>query len=54
MKKDSIIERMKDIKFTTEHSLTHEQFRQLIRDKLERLERFERARQVQEERTLQP
>jgi hypothetical protein len=54
MKKIDLKQRMREVKFTTEHTLNEDQRRKLIQDKLERAERFYRFRQVQEERTLQP
>jgi hypothetical protein len=46
--------RMREVRFTTEHTLSREQFKQLIRDKVERAERQHRSVKVQEERTLHP
>ena len=46
--------RMREVKFTTEHTLNEDQRNKLIQDKLERAERHYRSRQVQKERTLQP
>lgn len=45
---------MREVRFTTEHTLTKEQFQKLIQDKIERAERQYRAKQVQQERTLHP
>ena len=45
---------MRDILFTTEHTMSSEQRQKLIQDKLERAERQFRARQVKQERTLHP
>jgi hypothetical protein len=47
-------QRMREVKFTTEHTLTKEQLQKLIQDKIERAERQYRAQQVQEERALHP
>jgi hypothetical protein len=46
--------RMREVKFTTEHTLTKDQLDRLIREKIERAERQYRLNQVQRERTLQP
>jgi hypothetical protein len=54
MKKIDLKQRMREVKFTTEHTLSNDQRNQLIREKLERAERFSRFKQVQQERTLQP
>ena len=54
MNKIDLKKRMREVKFTTEHSLSEDQLQKLIREKLERAERQLRSRQVQEERTLQP
>jgi hypothetical protein len=54
MKKIDLKKRMREVKFTTEHTLNEDQRNKLIQDKLERAERFYRSRQVQQERTLQP
>jgi hypothetical protein len=54
MKKIDLKQRMREVQFTTEHSLNKDQLIQLIREKLERAERFARFDKVQEERTLQP
>jgi hypothetical protein len=54
MNKIDLKQRMREVKFTTEHTLNEDQRRKLIQDKLERAERFYRSKQVQEERTLQP
>jgi hypothetical protein len=54
MKKVDFNQRFREVKFTTEHTLNKEQLKQLIQDKLERAERYYRAKQVQQERTLQP
>ena len=54
MKKIDLKKRMREVKFTTEHTLSEDQRHKLIQDKLERAERFKRSRQVQQERTLQP
>lgn len=45
---------MREVKFTTEHTLTKYQLDQLIKEKIERAERQRRMTQVQSERTLQP
>ena len=45
---------MREVKFTTEHTLSNDQRDKLIREKLERAERFASFRQVQTERTSQP
>jgi hypothetical protein len=45
--------RMREVKFITEHTLSDDQLKQIIKDKLERAERFKSSKQVQEERTLQ-
>jgi hypothetical protein len=54
MNKIDLKKRMREVKFTTEHTLSEDQLQKLIREKLERAERQLRSRQVQEERTLQP
>lgn len=54
MNKVDLKKRMREVKFTTEHTLSEDQLQKLIREKLERAERQLRSRQVQEERTLQP
>ena len=54
MIKIDLKKRMREVKFTTEHTLNEDQRNKLIQDKLERAERFYRSRQVQQERTLQP
>ena len=54
MKPVNLKQRMREVRFTTEHTLSKEQLNKLIQDKIERAERHYRARQVQEERTLQP
>jgi Spy/CpxP family protein refolding chaperone len=54
MKKIDLKQRMREVKFTTEHVLTPDQRDKLIREKLERAERFLRFDQVQKERTSQP
>ena len=45
---------MREVKFITEHTLTEDQRTKLIREKVERAERFHRFDQVQKERTSQP
>jgi hypothetical protein len=54
MKQVNLKQRMREVKFTTEHTLTKEQLHKLIQDKMERAERHYRSRKVKEERTLQP
>lgn len=54
MKRIDLKQRMREVMFITEHTLTDDQRNKLIRDKLERAERFARSKQVQQERTLQP
>ena len=54
MKQIDLKKRMREVKFTTEHTLTEDQRNKLIREKLERAERQYRSKQVQFERTLQP
>lgn len=54
MRKINLKQRMREVKFTTEHTLSEDQFKQLIQDKIERAERLYRYRKVQEERTLNP
>jgi len=54
MNKVDLKKRMREVKFTTEHTLSEDQLQKLIQEKLERAERFARDRYVQEERTLQP
>ena len=54
MNKIDLKKRMREVKFTTEHTLSEDQLQKLIREKLERAERQLRSRQVQQERTLQP
>jgi hypothetical protein len=54
MKKIDLKQRMREVKFTTEHTLSCDQRNKLIREKLERAERFASSRQVQQERTSQP
>jgi hypothetical protein len=54
MKKEDLKQRMREVQFTNEHTLNKEQLQKLIRDKLERAERYHRSSKVQEERTLQP
>jgi hypothetical protein len=53
LKKIDLNKRMREIKYTTEYTLTPKQRDQMIREKLERYEREYRSRQVQQERTLQ-
>jgi hypothetical protein len=52
--KIDLIKRFREVKFITEHTLTEDQRKKLIQDKLERAERHYRSKQVQQERTLQP
>lgn len=54
MKPVNLKQRMREVRFTTEHTLSKEQLHKLIQAKIERAERHYRSRQVQEERTLQP
>ena len=54
MKKVDLKQRMREVKFTTEHTLSADQRNKLIREKLERAERRYRSQQVLSERTLQP
>ena len=54
MKKIDLKQRMREVKFTTEHTLSEDQRNKLIREKLERAERQYRSKQVHSERTLQP
>ena len=54
MKKIDLKQRMREVKFITEHTLSEDQLKKLIQGKIERAERLHRSRQVQEERTLQP
>jgi hypothetical protein len=54
MKKIDLKKRMREVKFTTEHTLSEDQLKRLIRDKMERAERFRLNPKVQEERTLHP
>ena len=54
MNKIDLKQRMREVKFTTEHTLSADQRNKLIREKLERAEREYRFKKVQEERTLQP
>lgn len=54
MKTINLKQRMREVKFTTEHTLSRDQRNKLIQDKLERAERFYRFKKVQEERTLHP
>jgi hypothetical protein len=53
MNKIDLKQRMREVKFITEHTLSNDQRDKLIREKLERADRLYRAQQVQEERTLQ-
>ena len=54
MTKIDLKQRMREVKFTTEHTLSEDQRNKLIREKLERAERQLRSQRVQSERTLQP
>lgn len=54
MKKIDLKKRMREVKFTTEHTLSEDQRHKLIQDKLERAERSYRSSKVQRERTLNP
>ncbi len=54
MQKFDLKKRMREVRFTTEHTLTKEQLHKLIQDKMERAERHYRSAKVQEERTVQP
>jgi len=54
MKQNDLKQRMREVQFTTEHTLSKEQLHKLIQDKIERAERHYRSAKVQEERTLQP
>lgn len=54
MKKIDLKQRMREVKFITEHTLSEDQRTKLIREKLERAERFASFKQVQQERTSQP
>lgn len=54
MKQVNLKQRMREVQFTTEHTLSKEQLHKLIQAKMERAERFARDSKVQEERTLQP
>ena len=54
MKQKNLEQRMREVQFITEHTLSEEQLRKLIKDKIERAERYYRSAKVQEERTLQP
>lgn len=54
MKQIDLKRRMREVKFTTEHTLSEDQRNKLILEKLERAERQYRSKQVQQERTLQP
>ena len=54
MNKIDLQKRFREVKFTTEHTLTKDQRNKLIREKLERAERYLRSEQVQSERTLHP
>ena len=54
MKKIDLKQRMREVKFITEHTLSNDQRDKLIREKMERAERFVRGQQVQTERTSQP
>ena len=54
MIKIDLKQRMREVKFTTEHTLTEDQRDKLIKEKFERAERHMRSKQVQNERTLQP
>jgi len=54
MKQQDLKQRVRELQFISEHTLTEEQLKKLIRDKVERAERYYRSKQVQEERTLQP
>jgi hypothetical protein len=54
LKEIDLKQRMREIKFTTEHVLTKDQRNELIRAKLERAERMHRFDKVQQERVSQP
>lgn len=54
MKPVNLKQRMREVKFTTEHTLSKEQLNKLIQAKLERAERHYRSAKVQAERTLHP
>jgi hypothetical protein len=54
LKKIDLKQRMREVKFTTEHTLTPDQRDKMIKEKLERYEREYLSRKVQQERTLQP
>ena len=54
MKQKDLKQRVRELQFISEHTLSEEQLKKLIRDKVERAERYYRSAKVQEERTLQP
>lgn len=54
MKPVNLKQRMREVKFTTEHTLSKEQLNKLIQAKMERAERHSRSEKVQAERTLHP
>ena len=54
MKQKDLTQRIREAKFTAEHTLSKDQLHKLIQDKMERAERYYRSAKVQEERTLQP
>ena len=54
MKNIDLKQRMREVKFITEHCLSEDQRNKLIREKLERAERHYRSKQVHSERTFQP
>ena len=50
--KTDIRKKMQEIRFTTEFCLNEDQFQKLIRDKIERNERFHLHYKMKEKRTL--
>ena len=54
MKQTDLRKRMREMKFTDLTTLSQDQKEKMIKEKLERAERFLRADKVQKERTLQP
>jgi hypothetical protein len=54
MKKIDLKQRMREVMFTTEHTLNEDQRNKLIQAKFERAKKFSRLKQVQQERTLHP
>jgi hypothetical protein len=53
MKKIDVKRRMREVMFTTEHTLNEEQRKKLIQDKIDRAMKFAMLRKSHKEQTLQ-